>query len=174
MGRRHFWHWTYRSRDAIVVGMTTVDTTRLRAAFDALLAAAADPSPEPPPGEWDADQILAHVVLVNAATITALCSVTAGAVATYDNRLTQDPWTLRRVIALAGGTAGLRERIRGQGEALCALAGAALSDAELDTPVPALLLSNGSVLVDQPIPLRAILTGLADVELPGHTDQLRR
>jgi hypothetical protein len=100
--------------------------------------------------------------------------VTAGAVATYDNRLAQDPWTLRRVIALAGGTEGLRERIRGQGEALCALVGTALSDAELDTPVPALLLSNDSVLVDQPIPLRDIVTGLAEVELPGHASQLRR
>ncbi|GHE45763.1 hypothetical protein [Streptomyces capitiformicae] len=34
------------------------------------------------------------------------------------------------------------------------------------------LLSNGAVLVEQPMPLRDIVTGLAEVELPGHTKQL--
>jgi hypothetical protein len=38
--------------------------------------------------------------------------------------------------------------------------------------VPTLLLSNGEVLVDQSLQLRDIVTGLADVELPGHTKQL--
>jgi hypothetical protein len=59
--------------------------------------------------------------------------------------------------------------------ALCALAGGAvLSDAELSTLVPARLLSNDTllVLVDQPMPLRDIVTGLAEAELPGHTKQL--
>jgi hypothetical protein len=47
-----------------------------------------------------------------------------------------------------------------------------LSEAELDTRVPTLLLSNETVLVDQPVPLRDLITGLAEVELPGHTEQL--
>ncbi len=38
--------------------------------------------------------------------------------------------------------------------------------------MPTLLLSHGTVLVDQPLPLRDIVTGLAEVELPGHTKQL--
>ncbi|MFD7256473.1 hypothetical protein [Streptomyces sp. NPDC059874] len=154
------------------------DTTPLRDAYRALLDAAATvadsgpASPVPPPGEWDADRILAHVALVNAATIAAVCSVASGAVTTYDNRVAQDAWTLDRVIALAGGNAGLRDRIRSQGEALRALCGPVLSEAELDTQVPALLLSNGVVLVDRPLPLRDLLTGLAESELPGHTKQL--
>ena len=76
------------------------------------------------------------------------------------------------VIALAGGGAGLRDRVRRQADALCALGGPALSDAELDTPVPTRLLSNGTCLVDQPMPLRDLLGGLAETELPGHTRQL--
>jgi len=147
----------------------------LRDAYRALLDAAAtiaDTNHEPPPGEWDADQILAHVCLVNAATIAAVSGVAAGANTTYDNRLALDAWTIARVIALAGGRAGLRERIRLQSAALCALGGPALSEAELGTPVPTLLLSHGEVLVDQPVPLRDLLTGLAEVELPGHTKQL--
>jgi hypothetical protein len=155
-----------------------VDTTPLRDAYRALLDAAvtvADPgdaSPVPPAGEWNADQILAHVAIVNAVTIAAVSSVASGANTTYDNRTAQDTWTIERVIALAGGSARLRDRIRLQGDALCALGGPMLSEAELDTPVPTLLLSNGTALVDQPVPLRDLIAGLAEMELPGHTQQL--
>ncbi|GHI04486.1 hypothetical protein AQI88_37375 [Streptomyces cellostaticus] len=155
-----------------------MDTTPLRNAYRALLDAAAtvadsgDPSPAPPPGEWNADQILAHVALVNAATLAAVSSVTAGAKTTYDNRIALDTWTIERAIALAGGNAGLRDRISIQADALCALGGPMLSEAELDTLVPSLLLSHDTLLVDQPMPLRDLITGLAEVELPGHTKQL--
>jgi hypothetical protein len=155
-----------------------MDTTSLRDAYRALLDAAAvvagsgDTSPVPPAGEWNAEQILAHVSLVNAATITAVSRVTAGANTTYDNRIALDTWTIERVIALAGGNMGLRDRIRRQGDALCILGGPMLSDAELDTLVPTRLLSKDTVLVDQPMPLRDLITGLAEAELPGHTKQL--
>jgi hypothetical protein len=155
-----------------------MDTAPLQDAYRALLDAAAtvadvaETSPAPPDGEWNADQILAHVSLVNAATIAAASRVASGENTTYDNRAALDTWTIDRVIALTGGKAALRERIRIQGDALCALGGPALSEAELDKPVPTLLLSNGDVLVDQPLQLRDIITGLAEVELPGHTKQL--
>jgi hypothetical protein len=155
-----------------------MDTTPLQDAYRALLDAAAtvadagDTTSSLPAGEWNADQILAHVAIVNAATIAAASSIAAGANTTFDNRIALDTWTIERVIALAGGNAGLRDRIRLQGDALCALGGPALSEAELDTLVPTLLLSNDAVLVDQPMPLRDLITGLAEVELPGHTEQL--
>jgi hypothetical protein len=150
------------------------DTTPLRDAYRALLDAVvvADSSTAPAAGEWNADQVLAHVSLVSAATIATAACVASGATTTYDNRLAQDAWTIDRLIALAGGNAGLQERIRLQGEALCAFGGPALSEVELDTPVPSLLLSHGTVLVEQPLRLRDILTGLAEGELPGHTNQL--
>jgi hypothetical protein len=155
-----------------------LDTTPLRDAYRALLDAAAtvagsgDTSPVPPAGEWNADQILAHVALINAATITAVSCAATGTTTTYDNRMAQDAWTIDRVIALAGGNAGLRDRIRLQGDALCALGGPMLSEAELDTLMPTLLLSNGKLRVDQPVPLRDLITGLGEAELPGHTEQL--
>ncbi|MBD0735833.1 hypothetical protein [Streptomyces sp. CBMA29] len=160
------------------------DTDPLRDAYRALLDAAAtvadsgDARRTPPPGEWDGDQILAHVSLVSALTVTAVSHVTSGASATYDNRMAQDSWTLRRVIERAGGNAGLRNRIRLQADALRALSGAdpscgpVLSEDELDTLVPTLLLSNGAVQVDRPVPLRDLVAGLAAQELPGHTAQL--
>lgn len=156
-----------------------VDTASLRDAYGALLDAAAavvnpgdDQGPVAPPGEWGAEQILAHVALVNATTIIAVCAVSSGGPATYDNRASQDAWTIERLIARSGGGAGLCERIRDQADALCGLAGSTLSAAELDTPVPALLLSHGTALVDRPLPLRDLLTGLAEAEIPGHTRQL--
>lgn len=154
-----------------------METTELRDAYGALLAAAeavADGDASAPgPGEWDADEILAHVALVSAALLAATAAVAAGGRTTYDNRLSHDPWTLGRVIALTGGGVALRERVRAQGEALCALGcGASLSGPELDTPVPSLLFSHGEPVLDRPLPLRDLLTGLATTELPGHTRQL--
>jgi hypothetical protein len=122
-------------------------------------------------GGWNGDQILAHVTIVNAITLAAVADVTAGTNTAYDNRISQDSWTIDRVIARAGGTAGLQDRIRRQGEALCALS-SALGEEELDTQVPSLLLSNATLLVDQPLPLRDVISGLAESELPGHTQQL--
>jgi hypothetical protein len=159
-----------------------MNTTPLRDAYRALLDAAAtvadsgadsgDTSPVPPAGEWNADQILAHVAIINALTIAAVSRVASGANTTYDNRIALDTWTIERLIGLADGNAGLRDRIRLQGDALCALGGPMLSDAELDTPVPTRLLSKDTVLVDLSVPLRDLITGLAEIELPGHTQQL--
>ncbi|MTE14967.1 hypothetical protein [Nocardia aurantiaca] len=153
------------------------DTTPLREVYGSLLEAAATVAdsgrpPTPAPGEWDADQILAHVCLVTAAAITAASAVAAGDHATYDNRIALDIWTIGRVIDLAGGRAGLCERLRRQAEILCGFGGPALSDAELDTLVPTRLLSAGTLLLDQAVPLRDLFLGLIDVEIPGHTRQL--
>jgi hypothetical protein len=135
-----------------------MDTTPLRDAYRELLAAAAvagaaDTSAARSAGEWNADQILAHVSLVNAATIAAAARVASGENTTYDNRTALDTWTIDRVIALTGSSAGLRARIRIQADVLCALGGPALSEAELDKRVPTLLLSAGEVLVDRSLPL---------------------
>jgi hypothetical protein len=154
-----------------------MDTIPLRDAYRTLLDAAATVAkaahdPVAPAGEWNADQILAHVAIVTSATISTVSAIVAGTHTTYDNRVSQDAGTLAHVTEVAGGNEGLRERIRAQGEALCVLTGPILSETELNTLVPARLVSKDTILVDQPIPLRDILTGLADVELPGHATQL--
>ena len=147
-----------------------------RAFLDAAEAVAAAAEAElvaPAAGEWDAERILAHVSVLSADTLRAVSAVTAGANVTYDNRLAQDTWTLDRLVQTAGGGAGLRERIRRQAQALCVLAdGAALTEAELAAQVPTLLVSQGKLMMDQAMPLGGILTGLAEMELPGHTRQL--
>jgi hypothetical protein len=154
-----------------------MDTNRLREAYGALLDAATtvldsgDAGLAPPAGEWDATQILAHIASVDAGILATAYSVAAGTDATYDNTASLDTTTLDRVAATTGDDAGLRDRIRRQGEVLCAL-GETLTEAELDTAVPTLLSSAGVVVVDQSIPLRALVMGLADDHLPRHTTQL--
>lgn len=153
-----------------------METTQLRDAYDRLLAAAdtvasADHVPHPPEGEWNADQVLAHVTIVSAVTITAASEIASGANTTYENRRAQDLWTLARVITRAGGSEGLCRRIRHQSAALCSLT-QSLGDAELDTTVPTLLLSHGALAVDQPVALRDLIAGVAAQEIPGHTQQL--
>src|SRR5215218_6078278 len=143
-----------------------MDTTPLRDAYRTLLDAAdtvadaGEASTVPPAGEWSADQIMAHVALVTATAISAVATVATGTNTTYDNRIALDTWTIERVISLAAGNAGLRDRIRVQGDALCTLVGS-ISEAEFDTPAPTRLLSNDAVVVDQVVPLHGILTALA-------------
>ncbi|HMT33658.1 MAG TPA: hypothetical protein PKA99_13600 [Dermatophilaceae bacterium] len=151
-----------------------LDTAPLRSAFDDLLSATqrVGDNAEPSPGEWNADQILAHVAMVNAITISAAYTVASGVNATYDNRVALDKWSIQNTIELAGGSAGLQRRIQAQAIVLCALGGPALSDTELDAQIPARLLSNDTLVVDQVLTLRDLIAGLADAEIPGHTQQL--
>ncbi len=156
---------------------TTLDTTSLRRAYDELLDAAqrvstAETAPEPAPGEWNLEQILAHVAMVNATTIAAAYTVASGANATYDNRVALDAWSIQNTIDLAGGGAGLRNRIYEQANVLCALDGPALSETELAAKIPARLLSNDALVLDQVLTLHDIITGLAEAEIPGHTEQI--
>ncbi|MEV6414642.1 hypothetical protein [Kribbella sp. NPDC051718] len=155
-----------------------MNTTTVEETFQALLdaagtvAAAGDSVITPAAGEWNAEQVLAHVAIVNATTIAAAASIAAGTVTAYDNRIAHDPWTLDHVIAVTGGITGLQERIRRQGKALCTFYDDGLSADELDTSVPTLLVSHDTIQVNQPLPLRVLLDGLVDSELPGHTQQL--
>jgi hypothetical protein len=152
------------------------DAQALEAAYRDLLDAAhtLDTTGEavPPPGEWRADQVLAHVALVSAATITTVCSVASGAVAAYDNRIAQDAWTIERVIGLVGSHGALATRVGLQANALCALV-SGLTAGELATPVPTILVSHDALLLQDSVPLRNLIDGLTTTELPGHAGQLR-
>jgi hypothetical protein len=153
-----------------------MDSTSLRLAYARLLDAAetvarAGTCTTPPPGEWDADQQLAHLVSIDAGILAVAYSVAAGGHATFDNRLSLDPWNLARICERVGDQAQLLQRIRVQGEALCTLA-EQLSEDELGQPIPTLLLSGNTLTVDQPVSLRDLISGLADGHLPQHTQQL--
>jgi hypothetical protein len=153
-----------------------MDSDPLRHAYQRLLEAAdtvaeTGGGAEPPPGEWDSRQLLAHLVSVDAGILAAAWSVVAGERAAVDNRSSLDPANLARIARRLGGDAQLRRRIRLQGEVLCDLA-EQLTEEELDQAVPTLLHSGRAVLVDGPLVLRDLISGLAEDHIPRHTQQL--
>lgn len=153
-----------------------MDTSALRLAYAALLegarrvARAADLL-APAPGEWDAEQLLAHVVSVDAGVLAAAAGVVAGEPVRFDNRTSLDEGNLARIARRVGGQEGLRHRIGVQGEVLAVLAGQ-LGEEELGQPVPTLLQSGGTVVLDGVLTLGELVGGLAEDHLPRHTHQL--
>ncbi|WP_053755704.1 hypothetical protein [Streptomyces sp. MMG1533] len=161
-----------------------MDTTALRSAYDRLLDAAAlpglgdaddgddaDDADDADDGGWNADRILAHLLSVDAATAAVALGVVAGSRPTFDNRISLDTWNLDRIIAEHAGRADLMAHVRSQAAVLCDIADR-LSEEAASVLVPSLLLSNGALVLDQPIPLAGLVDGLAENHVPGHTQQL--
>jgi hypothetical protein len=150
-----------------------MDVTSLRKAHDDFLAVAAEGGFGPPPaGEWDADQILAHVALGEMSGAAAALAIAAGQRAAYDNRPSLDGWNLRRAVREASGLDGTAGLVRRYGDLLCDIA-AGLTERDLDVSLPVLIISKDQVLVDEPRSLRSLLAGFGEVHLPGHAEQLR-
>ncbi|MET9466121.1 hypothetical protein ABZY44_15250 [Streptomyces sp. NPDC006544] len=149
-----------------------MDTTALRNAYGRFLDAAAVPGlGDPEDGGWNADQILAHVLSVDAATAATALGVVAGARPAFDNRISLDPWNLERIIAAHSGRADLIDHVRSQAAVLCDIADR-LDEQAASVLVPALLLSNDTLALDRPLPLAGLIDGLAESHVPGHTQQL--
>ncbi|MFJ2832101.1 hypothetical protein ACIPC1_31840 [Streptomyces sp. NPDC087263] len=149
-----------------------MDTTALRSAYDHLLDAAALPDlGEADDGGWNADQVLAHLLSVDAATAAVALGVVSGARPTFDNRITLDAWNLDRIIAEHAGRVDLIAHVRSQATVLCDIADQ-LAEAATSVLIPTLLLSNNTLVLDQPIPLAALINGLAEDHVPKHAQQL--
>jgi hypothetical protein len=149
-----------------------VDTTALRSAYAELLDAAAVPGlGEAADSGWNADQILAHLLSVDAAIAAVALGVVSGSRPSFDNRTSLDPWNLDRIIAGHKGRADLIDHARSQAAVLCDIADRLDEDAA-SVLVPSLMLSNGALVVDMPIPLGGLINGLADDHVPVHTRQL--
>ncbi len=149
-----------------------MDTTELRAAYDGLLDAAATPGLGPATdGGWNADQVLAHVLSVDAAIAAVALGVVAGARPGFDNRISLDRWNLERIIAEHGGRAELTAHVRRQAGILCDIADH-LNGEATSVLVPTILVSNDALLVDQPLTLGQLIEGLAADHVPVHTRQI--
>jgi hypothetical protein len=98
--------------------LDTSELSRAYAKFDGV-ARGGDFGP-PPPGEWDAEHTLAHVVSGDASIASAVLAVVAGQRPVYDNRVNQDESNLQWIIKQAGGLAGLADLVCRNGELLCA------------------------------------------------------
>jgi len=151
---------------------TTMDTTGLRAAYKSFLAVArTERFSAPPPPEWTAAQLLAHIVAGDTAITAVALAVAAGERPSYDNRPSLDRWNLARICGAAGDLPALIDLVEQRGQLLCRVA-EQLTDAEADVAVATLIISNDEVMLDSPLPLRGLIDGLGQVHLPRHAEQL--
>ncbi|TFD10057.1 hypothetical protein E3T35_13815 [Cryobacterium sp. TMT1-2-2] len=147
-------------------------TTALRSAYEKLFETASIPDlSEDGDGGWNADQILAHLLSVDAAIAAVALGVVAGSRPSFDNRISLDSWNLDRIIAAHSGRSNLIDHVRNQATILCDIADQ-LNDQTSSVLIPALLLSNDALVLDQPIPLASLIDGLAEDHVPVHTQQL--
>jgi hypothetical protein len=159
--------------DQELASKSALDTTVLRRAYAELdgVARGGGFGP-PPPGEWDAEHMLAHIASADAAAASAALAIAAGLRPSYDNRVNIDESNLQRIIRETGGLPGLADLVRRNGELLCSIA-AQLSDEQLDVRLPVLIVSGDQVVVDEPRPLRALIEGIGHAHLPMHAEHLR-
>jgi hypothetical protein len=149
-----------------------MDTTALRHAYRDLLDVAVRPDlGEPADGGWDADHVLAHLLSVDAAIAAVALGVVAGSRPAFDNRVSLDAWNLERIIAEHSGRSELIEHVRAQAALLCDIADR-LSARATAVLVPSFLMSNDSLVVDQPLALGLLINGLAEDHVPVHARQL--
>jgi uncharacterized protein YndB with AHSA1/START domain len=126
-----------------------------------------------PSGEFDADQVLAHVAINDAAMVAVCQSLVHRSPIPFTNDACHDRAALARWTAVAasrgGPIAAGRARAR---QVMAALA--RLSPEQLATEVTCTLLHDGQVVVDQALPWGAVaIETQAERHLPGHLDQLR-
>ncbi|MFI8871524.1 MULTISPECIES: hypothetical protein [unclassified Streptomyces] len=149
-----------------------MDTKVLRSAYDRLLdAAAIRDLGNADDGGWNADQILAHLLSVDASIAAVALGIVAGSRPTFDNRISLDTWNLDRIITEHSDRGDLIDHVRRQATVLCDLADQ-LNEEAASVPVPSLLVSNHALVLDQPVPLAGLIDGLAEDHVPVHTQQL--
>lgn len=151
-----------------------MDVGKLQQAHEDFLGVASDGGfGPPPPGEWDAARLLAHVAATDASIAAVALAIAAGQRPSYDNRSSLDNWNLQRLVDAHGGdVAALAGLVRRYGALLCTVA-AELTDADLAVQLPVLIVSGDELVVDEPRPLRLLVDGVAEVHLPRHAVQLQ-
>jgi len=151
-----------------------VDLTALAAAYDAFFAEAdLGGFRAPPPGEWDAPRVLAHVALNDLAmTAVSHALVHRRTDLSFGNTTCQDRQVLADWVARTGDLTALVAR--GREVAAVAMAATGRLDPEqLATPVVCRLFHDGDLVLDAAVPWGRMAAGTqASVHLPAHTGQL--
>lgn len=128
---------------------------------------------EVPEGEWNADEVIAHVTLNDSAMLGVCQALIHGEPLRFENQVCQDQAVLSRWIEACGTRKVLLARGRhGSRQVLAALA--RLSPEQRSTDVACHLTHNGQVMLDEPRPWGAVAIEVqAAMHLPAHIEQLR-
>ena len=151
------------------------DVTALVAAYDAFFAEALRGGfGAPPPGEWDAPRVVAHVALSDLALTAVAQAIVQGRTdLEFANVVCQDPEVLTAFIDDTGDLEALVAR----GREIAATATAAvlrLGPDQLATPVHCRMLHDGEVALDATLPWGSLAVDTqASRHLTAHTGQLR-
>jgi hypothetical protein len=151
-----------------------MDTQALRAAYEDLAKEIeAGGFGAPPDGQWTAPQVIAHVLTNDAKLGETTRAVLAGSPEPYYNHDVVDSARLDAFLAEApSDLAGLAQRVRESGDALCDLASTLDAD-QAATLVHMTVEDGDSVALDQPLPWGKALEIQGRAHLPNHTEQLR-
>src|SRR5579864_504885 len=138
--------------------MHTDDTRRAYADF--IDAAQRGHFQRPTQPGWDAEMVLAHVIVGDRLIAEAAAKVITGAPVHFDNLASQSEPYLRAVVAAAGDWQGLVATLKRGGEELAGVIDS-LTPEQLATPIPCRIVSDNAVVIDAPFPLQhlAALTG---------------
>ena len=151
-----------------------MDTSALRAAYDAFLQLATTGTFGPDPADgWGADRVLAHMAVNDgllAATTRQLLDDDPSPA--YDNALSQDPANLDAFVKSVGGRAGLADAIRERAERLMSLI-EQLDEQRADTELPVRIKDGDEYVIDGPTPWSRIVRAQHAFHVPAHADQLR-
>ena len=149
-----------------------MNAAELRQAYDVLLAEAETGGfGPPPPGEWTAEQVVAHIAANDELLIEATEAVVAGSPFAYYNHNAIHTPQLDGLVAECGGVAGLADRVRGSSRRLCELV--AQLGAKSSTPVDTNIRDGDNIVIDEPLPWGRLIDIHGRVHLPAHTNQLR-
>ena len=152
----------------------SIDTSVLSAAYAAFYDEADKGGfGEPPAGEWNAAQVVAHVALNDKAMMAVSESIVNGQPLHFHNEAVQEPAVLAEMIDQCGGMAELIAE--GRSIAVQAVAVAdGLSTDQLKTMIDCRFVSDGELAFEQPMPWEMVSVIIQGTKhLPGHTEQLQ-
>ena len=156
-------------------GLDPIDLSELSSSYaDFFAEALAGGFGPPPPGEWDAAQVIAHVTLNDYAMTAVTQSIIHRAPIRFENVVCQDREVLAAHIARCGGDLA-RLVAEGRRAAATVVTSLARLDADQrDTPIACRLQHDGQVVLEAELPWRQVAD---DVQrgrhLPAHVEQLR-
>jgi hypothetical protein len=149
-----------------------MDAAELRQTYEVLLAEAETGGfGPPPPGEWTAEQVVAHVAANDELLIEATEAVIAGSpYVCYNHNSIHRP-QLDALVEQCHGIPGLAARLRSTSGRLCALVDrlGPRSSAPVDTNIR----DGDEIVINEPLPWGRTIDIHGRVHLPRHTNQLR-
>jgi Mycothiol maleylpyruvate isomerase N-terminal domain len=161
----------YRAIQERTKGEVHMDQEGIENAYSAFVSALRRGGFSVPSDGWPAELVAAHVCLNNDLIAGVAEQVVAGEEPSYDNSAVVDEDSLRSFALSTGGLDALADATENSARRL-SRAWAALDDKTGGYMVPARIMHAGSVIRDDPIPVREFIEGNATFHLDMHFGQL--